>query len=131
VRAGRNRAAPRGVLVMLPGGPGQPGTRFAANATLRLGPAAREYRVVLLDQRGTGGSALRCPALQREMGFSDIAAPSAAAVVACARTIGPSRSFYGTDDVVADLDRLRHALGVTRLTLVGGSCGTDVSERYA
>jgi pimeloyl-ACP methyl ester carboxylesterase len=131
VAAGTNRAAPRGVLVMLTGGPGQPGMPFAGKTTLRLGPAAREYRVVLLDQRGTGGSALRCPALQREMGFSDIAAPSAAAVRACARMIGPSRSFYGTDDVVADLDRLRHALGVTRLTLVGVSYGTYVAERYA
>src|SRR5262249_35041936 len=30
VAAGTNRAAPRGVLVMLTGGPGQPGTPFAA-----------------------------------------------------------------------------------------------------
>jgi len=30
----------------------------------------RDYRLVLIDQRGTGGGALQCPQLQRVMGTS-------------------------------------------------------------
>jgi pimeloyl-ACP methyl ester carboxylesterase len=65
------------------------------------------------------------------MGFSDLAPPPAAAVHACARTVGAARDLYGTDDVVADLERLRRALGAPRVTLVGVSYGTYVAERYA
>ena len=65
------------------------------------------------------------------MGFSDLQPPTAAAVRACAAKIGPKRAFYGTDDTVRDLDRLRHALGVERMALDGTSYGTYVAERYA
>jgi len=85
----------------------------------------------MLDQRGTGAGALRCPALQAEMGTSDLAQPTRAAVTACAAAIGKRRAFYGTDDVVADLDALRQALGVRRWTLDGISYGSYVAERYA
>ena len=131
VAAGANRDAPRGVLVLLTGGPGQPGAPYAARNAARLGPVAQQYRLVMVDQRGTGPNALDCPQLQREMGFSDLAPPSAAAVRACARVIGSKRQFFGTDDVVRDLDRLRRALGVERLTIDGISYGTYVAERYA
>ena len=41
-----------------------------------VGPdAARAYRIVVLDQRGTGQTALDCPPLQRAMGFSDLTPP--------------------------------------------------------
>jgi pimeloyl-ACP methyl ester carboxylesterase len=131
VAAGRNRDAPRGVLVVLAGGPGQPAVQLATRMASRLGEAAKQYRLVLFDQRGTGAGALRCPALQRAMGFSDLVAPPPAAVRACARDIGPTRRFYGTDEVVADLELLRRALGAARLTLDGVSYGTYVAERYA
>jgi pimeloyl-ACP methyl ester carboxylesterase len=65
------------------------------------------------------------------MGFSDIQPPTPGAVRACAAAIGPKRAFFGTDDVVRDLDRLRQALGVARLTLDGTSYGTYTAERYA
>ena len=41
------------------------------------------------------------------------------------------RQFYGTDDVVADIDALRQALGVDKIALDGISYGTYVGERYA
>jgi pimeloyl-ACP methyl ester carboxylesterase len=54
-------------LVFLTGGPGQPGVLFATLvASQLLDPAVlRDYRLVLIDQRGTGGGALQCPELQR------------------------------------------------------------------
>jgi len=123
--------APRGVLLVLTGGPGQPGAPYVGRLADRLGEIARQYRIVMIDQRGTGALALQCPALQREMGYSDLQPPTAAAVRACAAAIGPNRQFFGTDDTVRDLDRLRQALGASRWALDGTSYGTYVAERYA
>ncbi len=122
-------AAPR-VLIVLTGGPGQPGVPYIARTAARLG-LGRQYRLVMVDQRGTGADALDCPAMQRQMGFSDLAPPTPAAVRACAAAIGPKRAFFGTDDVVRDLDALRRALGVDRWALDGTSYGTYTAERYA
>jgi pimeloyl-ACP methyl ester carboxylesterase len=123
--------APRGTLVFLTGGPGQPGARYLARTRQRLGSALDGYRVVMLDQRGTGAAALRCPALQRAVGASDLAVPPSSAVDACARTLGDRRRFFTTQDTVGDLDLLRRALGAERITLDGVSYGTFVAERYA
>ncbi len=127
----QNGPAPRGVLVFLTGGPGQPGAPFAARIASRLGPALSGYRLVMIDQRGTGPNALQCPALQAQMGSSDLAPPTKAAVTACARAIGPKRRFFGTEETVQDIDLLRRALGVDKLSLDGVSYGTFVAERYA
>jgi pimeloyl-ACP methyl ester carboxylesterase len=124
-------AAPRGVLVLLTGGPGQPGVPFVTRLVSRLGPALRGYRLVMFDQRGTGAGALNCPALQQEMGASDLTVPSPAAVRSCAAAIGPSRRYFATADTVADIEALRNALGVTRLTLDGVSYGSYVAEQFA
>ena len=126
-----NADAPRGALLVIAGGPGQPGVSYAAAIASILGTVAQQYRIVMYDQRGTGAGALRCPALQAAVGASDLYPPPAAAVRACARTIGTARSFYGTDDVVADMESLRQALGVDTWTLDGVSYGAFVGERYA
>ena len=131
VAAANNVDAPRGVLLFLTGGPGQPGVPFVDAAESWLGPALGDYRLVLYDQRGTGAGALRCPALQKAMGDSDLYPPSASAVRSCAATLGERRSLYGTDDVVADMELLRRALGVERWSIDGVSYGTFVGERYA
>ena len=85
----------------------------------------------MFDQRGTGDGALRCPALQRAMGTSDLTVPPPGSVQACARALGPNRRFYSTADTVEDLEALRVALGAEKLTLDGVSYGTFVAERYA
>jgi pimeloyl-ACP methyl ester carboxylesterase len=100
-------SAPRGVLLFLTGGPGEPGVPFVPRLQDRLGPALRGYRLVMFDQRGTGAGAVDCPALQRQMGASDLTVPSPAAVRSCAAAIGPDRRFYATADTVAELSRLR------------------------
>jgi pimeloyl-ACP methyl ester carboxylesterase len=123
--------APRGAFVFLTGGPGQPGVPFIRRVGRELAPALRGYRLVMLDQRGTGGGALECPALQRAVGASDLAVPPLSAVRNCAARIGPKRRFFTTADTVADLDLLRSALGVKRWTLDGVSYGTFTAEHYA
>ncbi len=131
VAAENNVHAPHGVLLLLTGGPGQPGVASLEQLSRIVGAELLGYRVVVYDQRGTGEGALDCPALQRAMGSSDLYPPPAAAVRACARQLGASRAFFGTDDVVADMEALREALGVKTLAIDGISYGTFVGERYA
>jgi pimeloyl-ACP methyl ester carboxylesterase len=131
VAAGNDVKARRGVLVLLTGGPGQPGVPFVARLARLLGPLLASYRLVMLDQRGTGADALQCPALQRSMGQSDLRPPPAEAVRDCGDAVGAKRRFFTTADTVSDLDLLRGALGAAKLTLDGVSYGTFVAERYA
>jgi pimeloyl-ACP methyl ester carboxylesterase len=126
-----NTDAPRGVLLFLTGGPGQPGIPFVPKTAATLAPVLDDYRLVMLDQRGTGANALVCPRLQRQLGDSDLFVPTGEAVRECADRVGPDRRFYSTADTVADLDRLRVALDVPALTIDGVSYGTYVAERYA
>jgi pimeloyl-ACP methyl ester carboxylesterase len=131
VAAADNADAPKGVLVALTGGPGQGGVAFIPRQRARMRSLLRDYRLVMFDQRGTGAGALRCPALQRAMGTSDLTVPPPGSVEACARALGPNRRYYSTADTVADLEALRGALGVDKVTLDGVSYGTFVAERYA
>src|SRR5438132_3557484 len=132
VGMGDNVQAPHGVLLVLSGGPGQPGLPILDGYVSRaLSAEKSQYRIVVFDQRGTGAGALDCKALQHEMGSSDLTPPRAAAVRACAKKLGARRALFGTDDVVADMEALRRALGVERWSLDGISYGTYVGERYA
>ncbi|TQF01201.1 alpha/beta hydrolase [Kitasatospora acidiphila] len=131
VAVGANTRAPKGDLIFLTGGPGQPGVPFASHLGTDLAPLFTQYRLVMIDQRGTGGGALQCPELQQQMGSSDLAVPTKDAVTDCAAVIGPNRRFFSTADTVADLDQLRRALGDRQFTLDGVSYGSFVAERYA
>jgi pimeloyl-ACP methyl ester carboxylesterase len=131
VVAADNARADRGILLFLTGGPGQPSVPTVARVATRLAPVLPAYRLVMVDQRGTGGTAIRCPQLQTEVGTSDIAAPTPGAVRDCAARLGATRGFYSTRDTVADLDDLRRALGISAWTIDGVSYGTFVAERYA
>jgi pimeloyl-ACP methyl ester carboxylesterase len=133
VAMGDNADAPKGVLFFLTGGPGQPGVPAISRiAQLRLPEVAKDYRFVMLDQRGTGEfGAINCPALQAQTGSSDIAAPTPDAVAQCASILGDNAPFYGTDETVADLDLLRRALGVEKMVVDGVSYGSFTAARYA
>lgn len=131
VGLGDNVHAPHGVLLVLSGGPGQPGLPILQGYVAKaLSAEEGKYRIVVFDQRGTGAGALDCRALQHQMGSSDLTPPTAGAVRACARKVGARRQFFGTDDVVADMEDLRNAIGVDKWSLDGISYGTYVGERY-
>src|SRR5262245_54394846 len=57
VAAADNVEAPRGVLLFLTGGPGQPSVAFLARIAKALRGIRSEYRLVVYDQRGTGAGA--------------------------------------------------------------------------
>ena len=128
-----NVQAPKGTLLFLTGGPGQPGVPFIDRiAGLRLPEVAEQYRFVTLDQRGTGEfGALNCPGLQAQVGSSDIAAPTPAAIKECSDILGARRGLYGTEQTVADYETLRRALGVDKMVVDGVSYGSFTAATYA
>jgi pimeloyl-ACP methyl ester carboxylesterase len=119
--------ASRPTLVYLSGGPGGGGLDELESVLWTLSGLTGGYRVVAFDQRGTGRSGLlRCPALER-----DLRLRSTAAGAACGAGLGAARAHYTTADSVADLEAVRAALGVDRLTLFGISYGTELALAYA
>jgi pimeloyl-ACP methyl ester carboxylesterase len=128
-----NVDAPKGTLLFLTGGPGQPGVPFIDRiAGQRLPDVAKQYRFVTLDQRGTGEfGALDCPGLQAQVGSSDIAAPTPAAIKECSDILGDRKGLYGTEQTVADYETLRRALGVDKMVVDGVSYGSFTAATYA
>jgi pimeloyl-ACP methyl ester carboxylesterase len=118
-------------MLMLTGGPGQPGPSLAPRVLRAFEGIGNDYRIVMLDQRGTGANALNCPELQDERGGVDLRVPSRAAVLACAETLGDDREHYATTDSIADFEDLRRALKVDRWAVNGVSYGTYTAQRYA
>jgi len=131
LKVAAQRRYPRGagLLIGLAGGPGQGAVSFADQFAGTLAPMLKRYRLVVIDQRGTGDSgALSCPRVQK-LTESDLFDPSL--VRDCAELIGPRRRFYSTLDSVADLDVVRRAFGARKLALMGVSYGTWVAQEYA
>jgi pimeloyl-ACP methyl ester carboxylesterase len=125
------RRRSRGILVLLAGGPGQPGIIIGSDALLRI--AAPRHRVIEFNQRGTAETALRCPKLERvaASAFTLSEATIGAAFSDCAEAIGPYRRFYTSADSARDLDLLRRELGAEKISIVGISYGTYVAQIYA
>lgn len=114
---------------------GGPGLHVTKNVAFYAsdGAAYRQNRdIVLVDQRGTGGSnLLRCPALSTpEMDYQPLF--PAAAVRGCRTALEKTANLtrYGTEEAVADLDAARQALGHERVDLFGLSYGSMVALRY-
>jgi pimeloyl-ACP methyl ester carboxylesterase len=113
------------------GGPGLPAS-IAAEFYATFGAAYRRYRdVVMLDQRGTGGSApLNCPVFVTHPLLPVLDTP---AVAACRVRLGEGADLarYGTAEAVRDVEHLRGALGHEQVDLIGLSYGTRVAQEYA
>jgi len=118
----------RGVVVLLAGGPGQSAVAAYVDGGLgALAPIRRTNDIVVVDQRGSGASGLlRCRELERA-NILRAAGPAAR----CAAKLGPRRAFYTSRDTADDLDAVRRALGVFRLSLYGVSYGTRTATAYA
>ncbi len=121
---------PGTAFTVIAGGPGQASTGFYADYASAFERVLRYHDIVLVDQRGTGGSnALDCDYDRLEMlDYS----PGLAARQAreCLATLPGDPRFYTTSIAVADLDRVREALGYEQLDLYGASYGTRVALHY-
>jgi pimeloyl-ACP methyl ester carboxylesterase len=114
----REVASPDGIdrpyLVFLQGGPGFEAARPTSPPTGWLKRAVADYRVLLLDQRGTGRSTPvgaeipgGTPELQAEY-----------------------LTHFRADSIVRDAELIRHELGVERWSLLGQSFGGFTSMTY-
>jgi len=113
---------------------GGPGVAASGAAGFYLGPGAEYHRhrdIVLVDQRGTGGSnALPCPALQERTALDDY--EPVELVAACRRELEARADLaqYSTERAAADLDAVRAALGYDRIDLWALSYGTRLAQVY-
>jgi pimeloyl-ACP methyl ester carboxylesterase len=112
----RGDGADRPALLFLQGGPGgespRPGVLPASPPWLPR--ALEDFRVVLLDQRGTGlSSPLGEPAAQRS-----------------ATELAQDLTHYRADAIVEDAELLREHLGLERWSLLGQSFGGFCSLSY-
>ncbi|MFO1506889.1 MAG: alpha/beta hydrolase [Lysobacterales bacterium] len=129
-------AADRDLIVFLAGGPGQSAIDSWPQIAAAFAPLLKHHHVVLLDQRGTGGSnALDCPGAADEpregSGFdpSKVREQTQECLAAVERHADPR--FYTTTDAVADLEAVRQAFGAPKFDLVGVSYGTRMAQQYA
>lgn len=123
-------------VFFLAGGPGQGIVSViqAGNWKDLVAQIRRERAVVLLDQRGTGGSnPLRCaPANKDDMQPAFREATSGEALRKCKAELEQiaDLTMYTTPMAMDDLDEVRAALGYEQINLVGGSYGTTAALAY-
>ena len=114
----REVAAPDGAdrpyLVFLQGGPGFEATRPTSPPTGWMKRALQDYRVLLLDQRGTGRST--------PVG-TDIPGDTPEAQAAYL-------THFRADSIVRDAEHIRRELGVDRWSVLGQSFGGFTSMTY-
>lgn len=119
-------------LFLLAGGPGMAATSFYASVAPVFALIHRDRDIVLVDQRGTGGSnALGCESSDEDLYQSTL--PEIVAETArCLRMLAPHADvrYYTTSLAVQDLDAVRAALGYDRINLYGSSYGTIVAQQY-
>jgi pimeloyl-ACP methyl ester carboxylesterase len=126
-----NRRAAAAPLFLLAGGPGQAATDLYASYAGAFARVNRNHDIVLVDQRGTGRSApLKCAYPDDWQSSPDEMLRLRQATLACLGKFGPRVRFYTTSVAVADLDKVRAALGYARIDLYGSSYGTRVAELY-
>ncbi|MDY1549028.1 alpha/beta fold hydrolase [Luteibacter sahnii] len=127
------------MVVFLAGGPGQAATQTYAAVEPAMAGVQAHRNVLLLDQRGTGGShPLGCRDSEPgDAGESDEGGLDLARVRRetqhCLDALSPTADvrFYTTTDAVADLEDARRALGSPAVDLIGVSYGTRVAQQYA
>ncbi|QDE41142.1 alpha/beta hydrolase [Luteibacter pinisoli] len=129
------------MVVFLAGGPGQAATETWSSVAPAMAPLLAHRHVLLLDQRGTGGShPLSC----RDGDDHDVPGGSEESRGVDADAVRKETKrcldglsaqadvrFYTTTDAVADLEDVRKALGSPQFDIFGVSYGTRVAQQYA
>nr|WP_240732645.1 MULTISPECIES: alpha/beta hydrolase [Dyella] len=130
--------ASKDMLVLLAGGPGQAATETWPGVVPALQPLTAHRHVVLLDQRGTGGSnPLSCATANKDAGDTEEAGPFDADKLSddaakCLKEVEQRADprYYTTTIAAEDLEDLRKALGSPTFDLVGVSYGTRMAQQY-
>lgn len=135
-----------GSLVVNPGGPGAPGTDYAAQAVAVFrAPLLDTYDIVGFDPRGTGDSdPVDCltdeeldsyiaedPVPDSYTETSEYLRWVEAFGAGCAERSGDLAAHVTTVEAARDMDVLRAALGESSMTYFGASYGTKLGATYA
>jgi len=117
------------------GGPGRPTANSSGLELASIAGAAHNTRdIVLVDQRGTGGSRpLQCE-IYPGSGPTRFFSPEWPTDILerCGQRLGSIADLtqYSTDNAADDLDDVRSALGYDKVDLLGSSYGTTVALDY-
>jgi len=125
-------------VFMVAGGPGQSARASYPMVAPAFSDIARSRHILLLDQRGTGGSnPLHCEQdenLDALLTMDDLTREKLMDLAReCREELEQQADlrFYTTSEAVFDLDFVRRAIGAEALNLVGVSYGTRVAQQYA
>jgi pimeloyl-ACP methyl ester carboxylesterase len=122
------RQPARGALFYLEGGPGGAATDAAFSVDQVFGKISEFRDLVLVDQRGTGGSqGVACP--QEHVRATDAAAVSSY-LRRCFAHLRGGAERLSTASAAADLEHVRRALGYGRIDLYGSSYGATLAQAY-
>jgi pimeloyl-ACP methyl ester carboxylesterase len=133
-----------GALLLNPGGPGAPGLDLPSRAEQFLPPGvAARYDLIGFDPRGVGYSHPVTCGLSGAGLIQDLPYPAPDGSIArnvafarataarCAADSGRVLPYLTTANTARDMDRIRAALGVPRISYYGGSYGTYLGAVYA
>jgi pimeloyl-ACP methyl ester carboxylesterase len=137
-------AEQQGVMLVNPGGPGEPGRSFAGFIASGVSKQVRaDYDIVGFDPRGVGGSspALSCdPAFFQGVRPDYIPADAAAEQVlinrakdyaaGCQERFGWFLPYETTANSARDMDQIRQAFGVKQVTYYAFSYGTYLGQVF-
>lgn len=104
----------RPYLIFFQGGPGCKGSRPADWSSPWFGAALEKYRIIMLDQRGTG----------RSTPLDNVTIP------ALGNRAGAWLRLMRADQIVGDAEALRRALGIKKWTVMGQSFGGFIITAY-
>ncbi|MDQ1009998.1 pimeloyl-ACP methyl ester carboxylesterase [Streptomyces sp. V4I23] len=139
-------AARRGTLLLVPGGPGNPGLHEPSRRGMQLPLSVRDaYDIVSFDPRGVGRSApVSCGLAHDDLAMERLRpwpAPDGSAdrnmatarrlADACAANGGDVLPTISTRNEARDIDRIRAALGEDKLSAWGVSYGTYAGAVFA
>jgi pimeloyl-ACP methyl ester carboxylesterase len=115
-----------GTIVAVEGGPGFATTASAGGYLGLFAPLLDHRNLLLVDNRGTGGSkVIDCEPLQTEL------VQTVADVGACGVELGKESDLYGTALATDDLAAVVQALAAGPVDLYGDSYGTWFSQAFA
>ncbi|QLH23321.1 alpha/beta hydrolase [Streptomyces sp. Rer75] len=138
--------ARRGTLLLIPGGPGEPGLNRPSTVGKRLPQSVRDaYDLVSFDPRGMGRStsascdlaagdrslATTRPWPAADGDITENVTTARRIADTCARNGGDLLPTLGTVNEARDIDSIRRALGERKLSAWGRSYGTYVGSVYA
>jgi pimeloyl-ACP methyl ester carboxylesterase len=137
-------AHPRGTIVAVEGGPGYPSTGSYVEYHGTFGPLQGDRNLLLVDNRGTGGSALvTCKGLDAFPRTARASGPRFDTLVgACGRALNHryrtshgapvhASDLFGTAYAVGDLRAVLRRLGLRRVDLYGDSYGSWFAQAFA